>query len=815
MSLASRTLGGMRASDLVRWDWSMIDRAHFAEAFIPRSKTGTPDLLEVPEMVRPFLRARWEQHGCPEAGPVFPCERGRRAGQARQIRGTCFADRLRHNLFVAGVVRAEPVQVAYTKPGTRTDLGKKSPQATRLAPNPRDPLYHETATTLPVDFHSFRRAFSTALAEAGVNVQHAMLLAHHSDPKVHMRYVRQTQAMRRIPVAALPALPAGTIGPNGAESNERSQIQGVSLAESPPLPKAQTATNQGQSVAPGAIRKPQVWGSSPQGGSRDFEVLRALRCALANVVSRRFPTPADPELVLEPVQRVEQVHRVRRAPRDEDHAGRGQLAPARLDQDRTQRGGDRDLALVSALRRQDLEVRVGTPHLDPTPGEVHVAHLKRADLADAKAGDRPARATAVRRPPVACATIEATSASLGASTTVLDARTYVCECAGILVEASLAWARPTHEVPGIGLRVLERFFSVDLAPSATSVAMHADPAPSRLEVLAAPLGQVGAACMGLCRSEAAPDSGRRVVGPQRDHGRPRAPAATSTFRGVLARLLPCEHRDVEHGRGNEPSEGACRSTDGLAESTHVAPAPVAGAGGLGAEERPQAHRPGHDRQGHEAGANMAVRPMHDGRREDGGAQSREGGRNIARREREHQASCERGALDHQRRSAIPAARPRRGAVGKSFEGRQRATGDERVDGGMWRGCRSVGARATPLGARCVERGRGLSRRGHTQTPRVVVRNLDGVWARIALRGGRFRSIGRSRDSQQRERGQERPGPWTTHVREQGQPACRRVAARKKSEPTGVASDAARRHRGDECGKLPCQAGMVVPAAPMD
>jgi hypothetical protein len=34
------------------------------------------------------------------------------------------------------------------------------------APNPRDPLYFETVTTRPIDFHSFRRVFNTALAEA-------------------------------------------------------------------------------------------------------------------------------------------------------------------------------------------------------------------------------------------------------------------------------------------------------------------------------------------------------------------------------------------------------------------------------------------------------------------------------------------------------------------------------------------------------------------------------------------------------------------------------------------------------------------------
>jgi Phage integrase family len=98
-----------------------------------------------------------------------------------------------------------PVDVPATKPGMRTDLGKHA-QGTKLAPNPRDPLYFETATTLPVDFHSFRRAFASALAEAGVNVQHAMHLAGHTSPLVHQRYVMRPEAMRSIPEAALPRL---------------------------------------------------------------------------------------------------------------------------------------------------------------------------------------------------------------------------------------------------------------------------------------------------------------------------------------------------------------------------------------------------------------------------------------------------------------------------------------------------------------------------------------------------------------------------------------------------------------------------------
>ncbi len=66
-----------------------------------------------------------------------------------------------------------------------------------------DPLYTETAVSRRVDFHSFRRGFSTALANAGINSQQAMRLASHADEKTHMRYVMTTPAMMQIPAAAV------------------------------------------------------------------------------------------------------------------------------------------------------------------------------------------------------------------------------------------------------------------------------------------------------------------------------------------------------------------------------------------------------------------------------------------------------------------------------------------------------------------------------------------------------------------------------------------------------------------------------------
>jgi integrase len=209
LALVARCEGGMRAGDLNSWDWSMIDRLHFAECFIPRAKTRRPQALAIPEALAPFLRGWWERAGKPENGPVFPVRCGKRAGDFRTACGG-FARRLRRDLFRAGVYRLPPIEVPATHPGMRSDLGKAA-AGTQPAPNPRDPLYYETATTLPVDWHSFRRAFASALAEAGVNVQQAMHLAAHSDPRVHARYVMRTAAMRKIPDAALPRLPVALL----------------------------------------------------------------------------------------------------------------------------------------------------------------------------------------------------------------------------------------------------------------------------------------------------------------------------------------------------------------------------------------------------------------------------------------------------------------------------------------------------------------------------------------------------------------------------------------------------------------------------
>ncbi len=203
LSLVARCEGGMRTGDLNAWDWTMIDRVHFAECFIPRAKTKKPQRLAVPDVLAPFLRAWWERAGTPESGPVFPATTGKRAGGMRSPKGLSFAKRLRRGLITADVFRLAPHEVVRE---VRKGRGTNVRTVRELAPDPHDPLYFETASTLPVDFHSFRRAFASALADAGVNVQHAMILSAHSDPKVHARYVMRTVAMQAVPDAALPPL---------------------------------------------------------------------------------------------------------------------------------------------------------------------------------------------------------------------------------------------------------------------------------------------------------------------------------------------------------------------------------------------------------------------------------------------------------------------------------------------------------------------------------------------------------------------------------------------------------------------------------
>lgn len=196
--LLSRTIGGMRAGDLNSLDWTAFS-PEFATCTIIRRKTRKkrpyPQTLEVPEPVRPFLLVWWQRQGSPVTGPVFPTRVGPNAGKPKKQGHMSYADRLRAALLKARIDRHE--------------------------------LHHETATTMPVDFHSTRRAYASALARAGVNAQTAMVLTGHADPLVHQRYV-EAATIRALPVAALPPIPTAAAFLAGK-------------APKPPLPTAENS----------------------------------------------------------------------------------------------------------------------------------------------------------------------------------------------------------------------------------------------------------------------------------------------------------------------------------------------------------------------------------------------------------------------------------------------------------------------------------------------------------------------------------------------------------------------------------------------
>ncbi len=110
-------------------------------------------------------------------GPIFPVRRGPRKGQARRKRGVSYAKALRRDLQKAGLTRRE--------------------------------LFKPTPVSLPVDFHSFRRAFGTRAAEE-LPERHAMHIGGWTTSQAFGRYVVASPRLERIPASILPSLRSAT-----------------------------------------------------------------------------------------------------------------------------------------------------------------------------------------------------------------------------------------------------------------------------------------------------------------------------------------------------------------------------------------------------------------------------------------------------------------------------------------------------------------------------------------------------------------------------------------------------------------------------
>jgi integrase len=204
MACVARMFGGLRTGDLHSIDWSTLDTTNgrFALGWAPRKKTHRPQPLEIPEMLRPILRDWWERTGKKAAGPVFPVRRGERVGEEREK--SSHAKAFRRDLRRAfGIEQQRPVEVVRSNGRKLTKRVWETVRA--LTPRERE-LFEEGRYTLPTDFHSWRRAYSQALADADVNAQQASALAGHASLAAHQRYLANATKVRAIPIAALPRI---------------------------------------------------------------------------------------------------------------------------------------------------------------------------------------------------------------------------------------------------------------------------------------------------------------------------------------------------------------------------------------------------------------------------------------------------------------------------------------------------------------------------------------------------------------------------------------------------------------------------------
>jgi len=222
MSVGARCFGGLRTGDLHALRWEALDTANGAFTFgwAPRKKTSRPQKLSIPSMMRPILRDWWTRHSQPSIGLVFPVLRGDKAGVGEK-----------HGVSHAGAFRRD-LKRAFT---AACEANSRASVPTKGSPRWLE-LFEHTAHTKPVDFHSWRRAFNQALADAEVNAQTASALAGHADLGAHMRYLTNTSKMRTIPEAALPVIVVSSdtrtihesIGPSStAELTEPTEYSGA------------------------------------------------------------------------------------------------------------------------------------------------------------------------------------------------------------------------------------------------------------------------------------------------------------------------------------------------------------------------------------------------------------------------------------------------------------------------------------------------------------------------------------------------------------------------------------------------------------
>jgi integrase len=211
MAVVSRCFGGVRTGDLHALRWEAFEREDddFVRGWAPRRKTSRPQLLAVPAPMRPILRDWWERQGRPTEGLVFPALTGAAPGKGAK-HGVSHAAAMREDLrraFSIDVLIEERVRVKDKRcaAGTRPVVKRVWRKGREMTPREVE-LLEGTEHVRPVDFHSWRRAYVQALADAGATAQQAQALAGHADLSAHQRYLVNTAKLAEVPAAALPLL---------------------------------------------------------------------------------------------------------------------------------------------------------------------------------------------------------------------------------------------------------------------------------------------------------------------------------------------------------------------------------------------------------------------------------------------------------------------------------------------------------------------------------------------------------------------------------------------------------------------------------
>ena len=219
MSCIARLFGGVRTGDLHAMRWESFDTTNgrFEWGYAPRAKSKRPQRLTIDPMLQPILRRWWEHSKRPREGLVFPVLTDGKHGKAGEgeKHQVSHAHAMRRDLRRAfGIDKQEPI-VTKQKNG-REMPGHKWVPGREMTPRERE-LLKGTKDTLPVDFHSWRRAYCQALADAGVNAQLAKALAGHASEAAHEKYLRSSEKARALPEQARPQIDLSKVARKAAK----------------------------------------------------------------------------------------------------------------------------------------------------------------------------------------------------------------------------------------------------------------------------------------------------------------------------------------------------------------------------------------------------------------------------------------------------------------------------------------------------------------------------------------------------------------------------------------------------------------------